>query len=175
MLHCVIMLLWHLIQDRVHDRERTGRLLVLCRDIAREIARVPSRLWIILPLLLVLEESSFIAERCRLGCILIDRWMSRYDLVLVGICSFVRLISRCQSAIGRLPSQSVLNPSTVIATQKCSISAISIGWTMYGQRMLLSHVRHRMLDWRISRRCRLTPCHVRAHGGFLDGDREMQV
>lgn len=29
MLHCVIMLLWHLIQDRVHDRERTGRLLVL--------------------------------------------------------------------------------------------------------------------------------------------------
>ena len=145
----------------------------MCGDIAREVARVPRRLWIILPLLLVLEESSFIAERCRLGCILIDRWMSWYDLVLVGIWSFVRLISRCQSAIGRLSSQSVLNPSTLIPTQKSSIGAIPIGWAMYGQRILLSHVRHRMLCRRISRRRWLTPCHVRAHACGLDGDREI--
>lgn len=44
---------------------------------------------------------------------------------------------------------------------------------MYGQRILLSHVRHRMLGGRIGRRRRLTPCHVRAHVGDLDGDGEI--
>lgn len=44
---------------------------------------------------------------------------------------------------------------------------------MYGQRILLSHVRHRMLGGRIGRRRRFTPCHVRAHAGGLEGDREI--
>ena len=46
---------------------------------------------------------------------------------------------------------------------------------MYGQRILLSHVRHRMLGGRIGRRRRLTPCHVRAHVGGLDADGEIAI
>lgn len=44
---------------------------------------------------------------------------------------------------------------------------------MYRQRVLLCHMRHAILRRRISRRCWLAPCNVRAHLGGLDKECEI--
>ena len=90
---CVVLLLGHLIQYRVHDGKRGRRLLMLRRYPAWGVNRVQRRMLAVLTLLLVLQKRSLVARRDRLR--MFDWHVSRHKLVLVRIRTFIGLIACC--------------------------------------------------------------------------------